>query len=412
MRPLYLDHLATTPCDARVVQALLPYLTESFGNAGSRGHAYGWAADEAVKQARERVAALIGATPREIIFTSGATEANNLALKGAAEAGLPAGRHVITQVTEHRAVLAPVAVLEAVGFEVTRLPVDAWGRVDPAAVAAALRPSTVLVSIMHANNEIGTVQPIAEIGALCRARGVLFHTDAAQSAGKIPLDVKQLNVDLLSLSAHKIYGPKGVGALYVRHGQPRVQITAQLHGGGQERGLRAGTVPVHQVVGFGAAAELARVEGAAEAERLRGLRDGLQAAITAALAGVRVNGHPTERLPGALHLSFEGVDGSSLLPALRGLALSTGSACMSDPPEPSHVLQAIGLAPAQVHTSLRFGLGRSTTAAEVTEAARQVVEAVQHLRAARSLRPGASPVPQSLRQAGAPGPGEDLSCSR
>lgn len=378
MRPIYLDHLATTPCDPRVVRRLLPFLSEDFGNAGSRTHAYGWAADEACKQAREQVAALIHATPREIIFTSGATEANNLALKGVAEAGLPRGRHIITQVTEHHAVLAPVEVLEKHGFSVTRLPVDAFGRVDPAAVEAALRPDTVLVSIMHANNEVGTLQPIAEIAALCRARGVLVHTDAAQSVGKIPLDVGALGVDLLSMSAHKLYGPKGIGALYVRHGHPRVPLAAQQHGGGQERGLRAGTLPVHQVVGFGAAAELCGQEMGAEIERLRALRDALQAALSA-LPGVQINGHPTERLPGALHVSFDGVEGA-LLPALRGLAVSSGSACMSDPPEPSHVLRALGRSPQQAHASLRFGLGRGTTASDIEAAAQQVEAAVRSLR--------------------------------
>lgn len=381
VRPIYLDHLATTPCDPRVVQAMLPYLTEEFGNAGSRTHAYGWAAEEATRQAREQVAALIGATPREIIFTSGATEANNLAIKGVAEAALPRGRHVVTQATEHRAVLAPVEVLEKHGFSVTRVPVDGTGLVDPAAIAAALRPETALVSVMHANNEIGTVQPIAEIAALCRARGVPFHTDAAQSAGKIPLDVKVLGVDLLSLSAHKMCGPKGVGALFVRHGPPRVHLTAQIHGGGQERGLRAGTLPVHQVVGFGTAAEICRREGLEEAARVGALRDALQAALVAHLDGLWVNGHPQHRLPGALHVSVDGV-GGGLLPALRGLALSSGSACMSDPPEPSHVLRAIGLTPERAHASLRFGLGRGTTRADVDAAAAQVVAAVHALRVA------------------------------
>ena len=383
-RPIYLDHLATTPCDPRVVAAMLPYLTEHFGNAGSRTHQYGWAADEAVKLAREHVAAVLGAQPREIIFTSGATEASNLAIKGVAEACVARGRHVITQVTEHHAVLGPMEILEKHGFSVTRLPVDAEGRVDPAAVEAALRPDTILVSLMLANNEIGTVQPVAEVAALCRARDVRVHTDAAQAVGKIPVDVHALGVDLLSLSGHKIYGPKGIGALYVRHGQPRVPLVAQVHGGSQERGLRAGTLPVHQIVGFGEAMRLAGDLLADEGPRLAHLRDVLQAGILAGLDGVYVNGPAEGRLPGALSLSFDGVDGQGLITALRELALSSGSACMSDPPTPSHVLAAIGRSPALVHASLRFGLGRGTAAADVDAAVTCVVDGVRSLRARRA----------------------------
>ncbi|MEZ4467729.1 MAG: aminotransferase class V-fold PLP-dependent enzyme [bacterium] len=392
--PIYLDHLATTPCDPRVVEALLPYLTDRFGNPGSRTHAYGWAAEEAVKLAREQVAAALDATPREIIFTSGATEASNLAIKGVAEARLARGRHVITQATEHHAVLAPFEALERHGFSVTRLPVDAVGRVDPGAVEAALRPDTVLVSLMLANNEIGTLQPVAEVAALCRARDVLVHTDAAQAVGKIPVDVRALGVDLLSLSGHKIYGPKGIGALYVRHGAPRVAIVPQTHGGNQERGLRAGTLPVHQIVGLGEAMRLAGDLLADEGPRIAALRDRLQAGIFAGLDGVTLNGPTEGRLPGALNLSFDGVDGQGLIAAVRDLALSSGSACMSDPPMPSHVLAALGRSGEAVHASLRFGLGRGTTEAEIDAAIDCVVAGVRGLRARRA---GVHPRAESMR---------------
>lgn len=378
---IYLDHMATTPCAPAVVEAMLPYLTEHFGNAGSRGHAFGWTAEAAVKRARQQVADLIGATPAEIVFTSGATESNNLAIKGAAEASLGRGRHVITQVTEHKAVLEPFRVLEWHGFEVTRLPVDAHGWVDPAAVEAAIRPDTTLVSVQHANNEIGTLQPIAAIGAICRARDVLLHCDAAQTVGKIPVAVDALGVDLLSISAHKLYGPKGVGALYVRRRRPRIQLIAQVHGGGQERGLRAGTHPVHQLVGFGAAAALAAGDLAAEAARQAGLRDALRDRLLAGVDHLRINGHPTERLPGNLHLSVGFLEAKGLLTALRPLALSSGSACTSGTLEPSHVLQAIGLPGAWIDGSLRFGLGRSTTAAQIAAVADRVISTIHGLRA-------------------------------
>lgn len=380
MTDVYLDHMATTPCAQPVIDAMLPYLGVHFGNAGSRAHAYGWTADAAIKRARQQVADLIGATPREIVFTSGATESNNLAIKGAAQSAMARGRHIITQVTEHKAVLEPVAVLEKYGWTVTRLPVDACGMVDPAAVEAAIQPDTTLVSIQHANNEIGTIQPIAAIGAICGARDVLLHCDAAQTVGKIPVAVDALGVDLLSISAHKFYGPKGVGALYVRRRRPRIQLTAQVHGGGQERGLRAGTLPVHQLVGLGAAAALA-TDLEREAARQAELRDLLRDRLDAGLPDLTVNGHPTMRLPGNLHVSVGVLQGDSLLPALRPLAVSSSSACMSDDLQPSHVLRALGLASERIHGSLRFGLGRSTTAEQVTAAAEHIISTIHGLRA-------------------------------
>lgn len=381
MNALYLDHMATTPCAPSVVEAMLPYLTEQFGNAGSRGHAYGWTAEAAVKQARQQVADLIGATPREIVFTSGATESNNLAIKGAAQGALKQGRHVITQVTEHKAVLEPFKILEWHGWTVTRLPVDEHGRVDPAAVEAAIQPDTTLVSVHHANNEIGTLQPIAAIGAICRAHDVLLHCDAAQTVGKIPVDVDALGVDLLSISAHKFYGPKGVGALYVRRRRPRIQVIAQIHGGGQERGVRAGTHPVHQLVGLGAAATLAQGDVEREAARQAGLRDQLWARLVDGVPHLRLNGHPTERLPGNLHVSVGFLEGSGLLTALRPMALSSGSACTSGTLEPSHVLKALSLESGWIDGSLRFGLGRSTTAEQISAAAGHIISTIHGLRA-------------------------------
>lgn len=380
-RPIYLDHMATTPCSPAVVEAMLPYLTTHFGNAGSRAHAYGWTAEAAVKQARAQVAELIGATPREIVFTSGATESNNLAIKGAAQAAMSKGRHVITQVTEHKAALAPFAVLEQYGWDVTRLPVDAHGRVDPAAVEAAIRPDTTLVSIQHGNNEIGTLQPIAAIGAICRAKNVLLHTDAAQTVGKIPVDVAALHVDLLSLSGHKFYAPKGIGALYIRRRRPRIALTAQQHGGDQERGLRPGTLPVHQIVGLGVAAQQALMDVATEAARQTALRDRLRDLLVDGIPDLRLNGHPEARLPGNLHVSIGFIEGAGLLTALRPLALSSGSACMSEALTPSHVLQAIGLDAAWIHGSLRFGLGRGTTPEDVDQAAARVISTIQRIRA-------------------------------
>ncbi|HIK43503.1 MAG TPA: IscS subfamily cysteine desulfurase [Leptolyngbyaceae cyanobacterium M65_K2018_010] len=384
-RPIYLDYQATTPVDSRVVEAMVPFFTEHFGNPASLTHLYGWEAEAAVKRARETLAAAINASPEEIIFTSGATEANNLALKGVAEAYFSQGRHIITVQTEHRAVLAPCAYLESLGFALTYLPVQADGLLDLNTLEAALRPDTILVSVMAANNEIGVLQPLADIGALCRERGVLFHSDAAQAIGKIPLDVQALQIDLLSLTAHKVYGPKGIGALYVRRRQPRVSLAPQLHGGGQERGLRSGTLYPPQIVGFAKAIELGLAEMSTERDRLTDLRNTLWHGLQAC-GNVHLNGHPSQRLPGNLNVSFEGVDGAALVLGLRSLvALSSGSACSSVDTAPSHVLKALGHSDDLAYASLRFGLGRFTTAAEIEAVAEGVVATVQALRPASSV---------------------------
>jgi cysteine desulfurase len=376
--PIYLDHQATTPVDPRVLEAMLPFFREDFGNAASRSHVYGWRAEGAVDDARERIAAALGAAdPSEVVFTSGATESNNLALKGVARANRRRGRHLVSVATEHRAVLDPLRALEREGFEVTLLPVDADGLVDVAAVRGALRDDTLLVSVMAANNEIGVLQPVAEIGAVCREQGVLLHTDAAQAAGKVPLDVEAAGIDLLSLSGHKLYGPKGIGALYVRRRRPRIRLEPLFHGGGHERGLRSGTLPVPLVVGLARALDLCVEEREPEAKRQTELRERLWRALCGQLDGVVRNGHPERRLPGNLNVSFEGVDGERLLLDLRGVACSSGSACSSAVPEPSHVLAALGRPPALARASLRLGLGRGTTAAEVDAAAREIVAAVR-----------------------------------
>jgi len=379
--PIYLDYLATTPVDPRVAAAMAGCLSLEgyFANPASRSHRYGWEAEMQVENARRDVADLIGADPREIVWTSGATEADNLALKGAlASAGK--GAHLITARTEHKAVLDPCAWLESQGVEVSYLEPGADGVISAAAVASALRPHTRLVSIMHANNEIGTLNPVAEIGALCRQAGVLLHVDAAQSAGKLPIDVSAMQVDLLALSAHKFYGPKGVGALYVRRAiAGRVQ--AQMHGGGHERGLRAGTLPTHQLVGMGTAARLAAEAQAGEALRLHALRERLWAQL-AALGGVGLNGDAERRLPGALNVHVEGVDGEVLLHSLKDIAISTGSACTSASVEPSHVLRAIGLPRALALCSLRISLGRFTTEQEVAHAGAHLSEVISRLRGA------------------------------
>ena len=372
---LYLDHHATTPLDPRVLDAMLPYLREEFGNPASTSHALGWSAEAAVEDARERIAHALGARPSEVVFTSGATESNNLALLGLF--GAAGGGHAISVESEHPAVLDPCAQLERLGVEVTRLPVSHQGLIEPEAVEAALRDDTRLVSVMAANNEIGVLQPIDRIGALCRARGVFFHTDAAQAAGRIELDVQAGAIDLLSLSAHKFYGPKGIGALFVRGRDPRVRLEPRQWGGGHERGLRSGTLPVAQIVGMAKALELCLEEREAEQGRLLGLRDRLWAGLSADLEGVRLNGHPDLRLAGNLNVAFEGVDGERLILALPGLAISSGSACASATPGPSHVLTALGLPRALASASLRFGLGRSTTEAVVDQAAERVVEAVR-----------------------------------
>lgn len=380
-RPVYLDHQATTPLDPRVLEAMLPWLTGEFGNAASRQHAFGWAAESAVGAAREEIAAALGVEAREVVFTSGATESNNLAILGVARASRGRGNHVVTSAVEHRAVLDPCGQLAEEGFEATVLASDDAGRVAPEAVAAALTERTVLVSVMAANNEVGTLNPVDEIAALCAARGVPFHTDAAQAFGKVPLHVGT-GVALASLSAHKLYGPKGIGALYVR-ARPRVPLAPILHGGGHERGLRSGTLNVPGIVGFATAVRLAFGERDAEAVRLASLRDRLDAAIRGALDGVSRNGPPSgpDRLPGNLSLSFAGVDGERLLAGLRDLAVSSGSACTTASGEPSHVLRALGVPEALAKATLRFGLGRFTTEAEVDFASAAVVAAVRRLRA-------------------------------
>jgi cysteine desulfurase len=375
-----MDHHATTPCDPRVVTAMLPYFTETFGNPASRSHAFGWRAEEAVEQARARIAALIGATPKEIVFTSGATESDNLMLKGAARYRRAQGDHIVTVVTEHPAVLDTVAALEREGFHITRLPVDRQGLVDPADVARALTERTTLVSVMWVNNEIGVVQPIAEIGRVCRERGVLFAVDAAQAVGKLVVDVKAAAVDLLALSGHKLYGPKGVGALYVRSGQPRLRLAPEMEGGGHERGLRSGTLNVPGIVGLGAACELAGRELPAESRRLLALRERLRLGILARVPDAQLNGSLEHRVPGNLNLSFPGVDGEAMLMALRDVALSSGSACASATPEPSHVIRALGVGDDLAHASLRFGLGRGNSAAEVDHVVGLIAEHVGRLR--------------------------------
>ena len=377
--PVYLDYQATTPLDPRVLDEMLPWFTEKFGNPHSVTHAYGREAEEAVEKGRAEIAALIGAEPREIVFTSGATEANNLAIKGAARFHRGLGRdHVVTIATEHKCVLESVKAMAREGCRVTILPVDARGLVDLGALEAALDERTALVSVMAANNEIGVLQPLSEIGALCRARGVLFHSDAAQAVGKIPLDVEAMRVDLLSISAHKLYGPKGIGALYVRR-RPRARIEPLLDGGGQERALRSGTLPTPLCVGFGVAARLARAEMAVEAERLTGLRWRFLAGIKTRLPEVRLNGDAERRLPGNLNLSFPGTPALALMEACPSLALSTGSACTAAEVEPSYVLRALGVPEALAGASLRIGFGRYTTESEVDFAVDTIAATVRRL---------------------------------
>jgi cysteine desulfurase len=381
--PVYLDYHATTPVDPRVFEAMRPYFTEVFGNAASRSHVFGMRAEAAVARAREEVADLVGANAKEIVFTSGATEADNLAVLGAARARRAKGTHVVVSAIEHRAVLDPCRRLEAEGFRVTFLAPDRLGRTSAEAVADALRDDTVLVTVMTANNEIGTVNLVAAIAALCKAKGVLFHTDAVQAAGKIPIDVHASGVDLLSLSAHKICGPKGVGALFVRASNPRVALDPILFGGGHERGLRPGTLDVPGIVGFGAAAAMARAEGAAESARVAALRDRLWARLEAGVAGVSRNGDPAGCLPGNLNVRFPGAPSDNVMMETRDLAVSAGSACTSAMVEPSHVLLGIGLSKEEAHESIRFGLGRFTTQEEVDWAAGAVGAAVRRVREAR-----------------------------
>ncbi len=379
MTHIYFDNQATTPVDPRVMDAMLPYFKAEFGNAASRTHSFGWTAEAAVDRAREQAAELIHADAREIIFTSGATESDNLAIKGVASVHREKGGHLVTQATEHHAVLDSCKALERRGFDVTVLPVDRYGQIAPGTVSDAIRENTVLVSIMAANNEIGTVQPLGEIGAICRERNILFHCDAAQAVGKLPIDVHTLGIDLLSISAHKLYGPKGVGALYVR-GRPRVRLVAEIDGGGHERGMRSGTLNVPGIVGLGAACELAHAEMAAEGTRVRALRERLRTRLFDGLDDIYLNGHPDKRLDGNLNISFEGVEGESLLVGLGEIALSSGSACTSAALEPSYVLRALGMPNRLAESSIRFGLGRFNTEAEIDHVAGRVIEEVGRLR--------------------------------
>jgi cysteine desulfurase len=382
-RPIYLDHHATTPLDPVVLEAMMPYLTDRFGNASSTTHVYGWEAAEAVHTAREQVAALINASPEEIVFTSGATESDNLALKGIAWAYREQGNHIITATTEHKAVLDTCKALEHQGFEVTYVPVDHTGLVDPDHVRGAITPQTILISVMYVNSEIGTVAPIAAIGAIARQHGVLFHSDAVQGVGKIACDVDDLQVDLMSISGHKIYGPKGIGALYVRQTHPeRIRLQPLIDGGGHERGIRSGTSNVPGIVGMGAACARCQEVWPEESGRLRRLRQRLYDGLTSRLDDVYLNGHPEQRVPGNLNLSFAYAEGESLLLSLKDVvALSSGSACTSDSHEPSYVLKAIGVDDALAHASIRFGLGRETTEADIDTVINAVVEKVGRLRA-------------------------------
>jgi cysteine desulfurase len=379
--PIYMDNHATTPTDPRVVEAMLPFFTEKFGNAASRNHSFGWEAEEAVDKARNQIAAIINGKPKEIIFTSGATESDNLAIKGIVEFYKDKGNHVITCVTEHKAVLDSCRAMERAGkASVTYLPVDRYGMVDPDAVRNAITDKTVLITIMYANNEIGTIHPIREIGRIAKEKGVVFHCDAVQAVGKIPVDVERDNIDLLSLSAHKIYGPKGVGALWVRSKGPRVRLTAQIDGGGHERGMRSGTLNVVGIVGLGKACEIAKAEMADEGHRLTELRSQLQAGLFERLEDVFLNGHPTERLPGNLNVSFAYVEGESLLMGINDVAVSSGSACTSATLEPSYVIRALGIDEELAHSSIRFGLGRFNTEEEVEFVTDRVTGEVKRLR--------------------------------
>jgi cysteine desulfurase len=380
-KPVYMDNHATTRVDSRVLDAMLPYFTEKFGNAASRNHSFGWEAEEAVSRSRDQIAALIGAKSKEIIFTSGATESDNLAIKGIAEFYKDKGNHIITCVTEHKAVLDSCRALERAGkATVTYLPVDKYGMVDPDAVRNAITDKTVLITIMWANNEIGTLHPIAEIGKIAKEKGIVFHTDAVQAIGKVPVDFEKAGVDLASITAHKIYGPKGIGALYVRSKGPRVRISPQMDGGGHERGMRSGTLNVPGIVGLGAACEIAGKEMPDEAQRLIQLRSQLQAGLFERLDEIYVNGHPTERLPGNLNVSFAYVEGESLLMGINDIAVSSGSACTSATLEPSYVIRALGIDDELAHSSIRFGLGRFNTLEEVDYVTDRVSKEVKRLR--------------------------------
>jgi len=378
--PIYMDNNSTTRVDPRVVEAMLPYFTEKFGNAASRSHPFGWEAEAAVEEARDQIAALIGASGKEIIFTSGATESNNLAIKGVAAMYKKKGNHIITQATEHKAVLDTCKRLERDGFQVTYLPVDKVGQVHAEQIREAMTPKTVLVSIMAANNEIGSLQPIQAIGKLCKEKSVLFHTDAVQAVGKIPVDVEDMGIDLLSLTAHKIYGPKGIGALYVRKRDPRVRLEPQIDGGGHERGMRSGTLPVPSIVALGEACAIARREMDAESQRTFRLRERLRKGIMDRLPETYLNGHPTDRLPGNANISFAYVEGEGLMMGIKDVAVSSGSACTSASLEPSYVLRALGVGDELAHSSIRFGIGRFNTEAEVDYVIDHVVNEVNRLR--------------------------------
>jgi len=378
--PIYLDNHATTPLDPRVLEAMLPYLTEKFGNAASRNHSFGWEAEKAVEEARNKVASLIGGASKEIVFTSGATESDNLAIKGVAEMYAERGNHIITEVTEHKAVLDTCKKLEKHGYRVTYLPVKRDGLIDLDQLRDAITDKTILISIMHANNEIGVIQPVGEIGRIAHERGVLFHCDAVQGVGKVPLNVEADHLDLVSISAHKIYGPKGVGALWVRRKNPRVQLTAQMDGGGHERGMRSGTLNVPGIVGLGEACAICQREMAAESARLLGLREKLRRRLEAELDEVYVNGSMEHRLPNSLNMSFAYVEGESLLMGMNDIAVSSGSACTSASLEPSYVLKALGVSDDLAHTSIRFGLGRFNTEEEIDYVAGRVIEVVKKLR--------------------------------
>jgi cysteine desulfurase len=379
--PIFMDNHSTTPMDPRVLEAMLPYFVEKFGNSASRNHAFGWEAEEAVENARKQIAHLIHADSKEIVFTSGATESDNLAIKGVVEMYHEKGDHIITSSTEHRAVLDTCKALESKrGVKVTYLPVDKAGMVSPEDVRNAITEKTILITIMMANNEIGTINPIKDIGKVAKEKGILFHCDATQGVGKIPVDVQDMGIDLMSFSAHKLYGPKGIGALYVRKKAPRVRIAAQMDGGGHERGMRSGTLPVPMIVGFGKAVELCEQEMPTESKRLSAMRDRLQTAITGKLEEVYLNGHPIQRLPNNLNLSFAYVEGESLLMGLKEIALSSGSACTSATLEPSYVLRALGVGSDLAHSSIRFGLGRFNTDEEVDYTAKRIIEVVTKLR--------------------------------
>ncbi|NBX93109.1 MAG: IscS subfamily cysteine desulfurase [Proteobacteria bacterium] len=378
--PIYLDNNSTTPIDLRVVEAMMPYLTEKFGNAASRSHAYGWECEEAVEKARAQIGKLIGAQAKEIAFTSGATESINIAIKGAFEMYGEKGNHVITCVTEHKATLDSAKYIEKHGANVTYLPVNSLGQINLEELKKAITPQTILISLMHANNEMGTIHPIEEIGKIAKEKGILFHVDAAQTAGKVPVDVAKMGIDILSLSGHKLYGPKGIGALYVRRNNPRVRLAPVIHGGGHERGLRSGTLNVPAIVGLGKAAEIAMMEMETEFKRVRELRNRLYRGITKELDEVYLNGHPEDRLPNNLNLSFAYVEGEALMMGFKELAVSSGSACTSASLEPSYVLKAMGVGEELAHTSIRFGLGRFTTPEEVDFAVEKVVATVKRLR--------------------------------